>query len=545
MHFRLTFFLTLLVSLCLTTQVVGQSYFYPLERTYLLSREANLYSKSSTLHTSIQPYFFKETENYFNEDSLRNGIHYNIQRNNFVNRTLGNFLNDYLVKIDTGNVHLRAAVLFDVQLQQDVAAKDMYYRNTRGLLLKGDLGSKFSFVTGFYENQASFAPYVNRFIDSFGVIPGQGLTKSFKDHGAQDFILPFGYVCYAPSKLFTVQFGQDKNFIGNGYRSLLLSDNAMNAPNLKIMSSFWKIKYMMIVQQFLDIRDQSVNSTLGKGYPRKFATMHYLSWKATKSLEVGFFDAVIWQPADSTNPRGLDWAYMNPVIFLRPTEFYNGSADNALMGINLKYSITNNFYTYGQFILDDLKFNELKKKGSAYPQKYGFQLGARWFDIAKIKGLAVQSEVNYVMPYTYTHRLSRQSYTHYNQSLAHIQNANFIEWVGIADYNKNRWTLHGRIVHVTYGTDSSSATNWGHNVLADIRDYPQYYQGGSKMLQGVKTNMTYLTGSIGYIINPKLNMKVEGTLTVRVQQQEGKAKEDNIILGIGFKTSLFNQYYDF
>lgn len=544
MHFRLTTLLTLLF-ICLTRLVVGQSYFYPLERTYLLSREADLYSKSSDLHTSIQPYFFKETEPYFTEDSLRDGIHYNIQRKNFVNRTIGNFLNDYLVKIDTGNVHLRAAILFDLQLQKDIATQDNYYRNTRGILIKGDLGNKFSFATGFYENQASFAPYINRFIDTFGVIPGQGLTKSFKENGGQDFILPFGYVCYSPSKLLTVQFGQDKNFIGNGYRSLLLSDNSMNAPNLKIMSSFWKIKYMMIVQQFLDTREQNPTAILGKGYPRKYATMHYLSWKATKSLEVGFFDAVIWQGGDSTNQRGLDLAYLNPVIFLRPTEFYNGSADNALMGLNIKYSITNNFYTYAQFILDDLKFNELKKKGSTYPQKYGFQLGARWFDIAKIKGLAIQSEVNYVMPYTYTHRLSRQSYTHYNQSLAHTQNANFIEWVGIADYNKNRWTLHGRIVYVTYGADTTTTTNWGHNVLADIKDHPNYYQGGSKMLQGVKTNMTYLTGSIGYVINPKLNMKLEGTVTVRLQEQEGKAKEDNVILGIGFRTSLFNQYYDF
>ncbi|MCU0417244.1 MAG: capsule assembly Wzi family protein [Cytophagaceae bacterium] len=536
--------LTILL-ICLTYIAVGQSYFYPLERSYLLSREKNLYHKSSTLHTSIQPYFYKETSDYFTEDSLANGVQYNIRRNNFWNRTASNFLNSYLVKIDTGNVHLRAALLFDLEMVKDVEAKDSYYRNTRGLILKGDLGKQFSFVTGFYENQASFAGYVNRFIDSFGVIPGQGLTKPFKDGSAQDFVLPFGYICYAPSKYITIQFGQDKNFIGNGYRSLLLSDNSMNAPNVKLMSSFWKIKYMVLYQQFLDTREQNAGALLGKGYPRKFATMHYLSWKATRSLELGFFDAVIWQASDSTNQRGFDIAYLNPVIFLRPAEFYNGSADNALMGINVKYSIRNNWYVYGQFILDDMKFNELKKKDSRYPQKYGFQIGTRVFDIAKIKGLAVQGEINYVTPYTYTHRLSRQGYTHYNQSLAHVQNANFWEWVGIVDYNKNRWSLHGRMVRVAYGADTSAATNWGHNVLADIQQYPNYYQGDVKMLQGVRTDVTFLTGTVAYILNPTLNMRVEGSVTIRIQEQIGKPTEENIMVGIGLKTALFNKYYDF
>jgi hypothetical protein len=200
-------------------------------------------------------------------------------------------------------------------------------------------------------------------------------------------------------------------------------------------------------------------------------------------------------------------------------------------------------YTYGQFVLDDIKINELKKKNSAYPQKYGFQLGVRYFNIAKIKGLAAQIEWNYVMPYTYSHRLSLQNYSHYDQSLAHPQNANFIEWVGIIDYNRKRWSLSNRLVYTNYGADKTSATNFGHNIFADISQYPNYYQG-HQILQGYKTTLIYNTLTLAYVINPAVNMRLEASFTFRSQKNDYSESIDKI-LGVSFKTALFNKYYDF
>jgi len=538
MHSKLTFIL--FIAACYT--VAAQSRFLPLERQYLLSEESSIHSKENNLHTSIQPYFINETKSLFNADSLRSGVHYSIKRKNFINKVADNFSNNYLIPIDSGNVSIRATPLFDFELSYDPIKKQQYYRNTRGFLLYGDFGKKVSFYTGYYENQASFPNYINTFIDSNLVIPGQGLTKPFKNKNNQDFGIPFGYVCYAPSRFLTIQFGQDKNFIGNGYRSLLRSDNAMNNPFLKLQASFWHVKYMVLYEQFQDVHAQQI-TVLGKGYPKKYSTTHYLSWKANKSLEIGLFESIIWQAGDSNSYRGFDWTYANPVIFLRPTEYYNGSADNALMGLNVKYQILHNMYTYGQLLIDDLKIEELKKKNSKYPQKYGFQLGLRYFDIAKIKGLAIQGEFNYVMPYTYSHRLSLQNYSHYDQSLAHPQNANFEEFVGIIDYNKKRWSLSNRLVYCVYGTDKTSATNYGHNIFADISQYPNYYQGNT-ILQGYKNTLIYDIITAAYIINPRVNMRIEASFTYRSQKNVDTHSLDRIV-GISFKTALFNKYYDF
>ena len=54
-------------------------------------------------------------------------------------------------------------------------------------------------------------------------------------------------------------------------------------------------------------------------------------------LSLGFFDAVIWAAADDQgHPRGFDFQYINPIIFLRPVEAQSGSGDNALIGFHVK-----------------------------------------------------------------------------------------------------------------------------------------------------------------------------------------------------------------
>ena len=62
-----------------------------------------------------------------------------------------------------------------------------------------------------------------------------------------------GYVIYRPNNMFTLQFGHGKHFIGNGYRSLLLSDNSFNYPFLRIQTTFGKIQYTNLYAELQDI----------------------------------------------------------------------------------------------------------------------------------------------------------------------------------------------------------------------------------------------------------------------------------------------------
>ena len=61
------------------------------------------------------------------------------------------------------------------------------------------------------------------------IIPGRGIAKDFKSD-AYDYPVAEAYLSYTPSKYFNFQFGNGKNFIGDGYRSLFLSDVASPYP---------------------------------------------------------------------------------------------------------------------------------------------------------------------------------------------------------------------------------------------------------------------------------------------------------------------------
>ena len=76
-----------------------------------------------------------------------------------------------------------------------------------------------------------------------------------------------------------------------------------------------------------------------KRYRKKWNVMHYLDWSVTDWLNIGFFETIIWQDEDSLGHRGLEFNYLNPVIFLRPVEYTVGSPDNVLMGLNGKLTL--------------------------------------------------------------------------------------------------------------------------------------------------------------------------------------------------------------
>ena len=69
-----------------------------------------------------------------------------------------------------------------------------------------------------------------------------------------DFYYATGYINYDINRFFDLQLGHGKHFIGDGYRSMLLSDNSFNYPYLKITTDIWKFKYINLFSYFQDIK---------------------------------------------------------------------------------------------------------------------------------------------------------------------------------------------------------------------------------------------------------------------------------------------------
>ena len=111
-------------------------------------------------------------------------------------------------------------------------------------------------------------------------------------------------------KYFEVELGHGKHFIGDGYRSMLLSDNSTFYPYFKVTTSFWNIQYTNLYTTMIDFQSGKTSQGI---YPRKYVTSHHLSWNVTPRLNIGIFETVIYQ--DSSNLRGFDPYYLNPLIF--------------------------------------------------------------------------------------------------------------------------------------------------------------------------------------------------------------------------------------
>lgn len=428
--------------------------------------------------------------------------------------------------------------LFDLQLGKERISGTNTFTNTRGVQVLGNVGKKFSFYTSFYENQARFAPYIRDFIIMNDVVPGQAWARQF-GKPTYDYSYVFGYISYAPSPYFQVQLGHDRNFIGDGYRSLLLSDASFPYPHLKLRGKLGPFQYHFMLSQYTDLKSNIISQTLGKPY--KYSSISYLDWAVSKRLNVGLFQAVIWILQDSSGRRPMPWNYLNPLIFLKPIEYSTQSEGNMLSGLNLRYKLSSHHVLYGQLALDEFVGKQLFAQNGFYGNKYAIQVGYKAIEPFRAKNLYLQTEANIVRPFTYSHWSSLTNYAQYNQPLAHPRGANFWEWVNLLDYRYKRIYVSGKLILTKVGLDEQGKA-WGQDVYTPFfrreRDF------GNTIGQGLTTDIRHAEIQVGYIINPKTNLRIFlSGLDRRFVNRETTQLTN--IWGVGLSSQLRNIYYDF
>lgn len=531
-----------------TVTAVSQPLYLPLNQDYNRSLQKSLYSNQNHFHTSIRPYFIPDIEAAgINYDSIQQLLRIDIEfSKKWKQKTWDKLLNDDVATFIRKDYEIIANPLMNFSIGNELSpsgggqgeAKSTWV-NTRGFELKGRIGKNLGYYTNFYENQAVFPEYIDTYIRKNRIVPGQGMYKSFADGEGFDYAASTGYIALKASKYFSFQLGHGKNFYGDGYRSLLLSDNSFNNLFLKATVDFWHLKYQVLYNQYIDIREQQ---SYEMGYSRKYTTTHYLSWAVSKRVNLSFFDAIVWLATDSAgNYRGFDLQYLNPIIFMRPVEFSIGSPDNALMGLNLSVIVGKHNVFYGQLILDEFKFSEVTAGNGWWGNKQGFQLGFKTYDPFGIKNLYLQSEFNWVRPYLYSQRTPIKNYGHYNQPLAHPYGANFWESVNFIKYNYKRFFFNYQFIYSIYGEDPPDM-NYGKDIYLSydtrVQDYDNYIG------QGIETTLIYNNISASYLINPAYNLNFSVGYINRNLSTDTETHTTSYFY-LGLRTSLGNHYYDF
>lgn len=453
----------------------------------------------------------------------------------------------YAVHTEDFDLHVNPVLYF--MAGDDSRSADRPFLNTRGFEIRGMIDKKVGFYTYVGENQAVLPSYVMDGMLDNPVVPHEGFWKDYKSGNGVDFLHARGHISFEATRHINIQFGHDRFFIGNGYRSLAFSDFAPPALFLKTNVRVWKLNYtFMINQMTAAVSDTVVRQPLGglvgnrSGYPNKYNAFHHLSINIGKKLNIGVFESVIFSSADSSGGTGFRADYLNPIIFFRAIEQQNGSSDNVILGLDFNWYALPRVSLYGQFVLDELVIANLRAGNGWWANKFGIQLGAKYIDAFGLANLDLQGELNIVRPYTYSHDTQFGSYTNYQQPIAHPLGANFSELIGIVRYQPvPKLTLKAKLIAAKIGRDGTGE-NWGADLLKNNairqRDF------GNTLSQGISNEILFASLSASWQL--KHNLFIDGVFTQRNSSSDAIRYNQNTSLAtLALRWNIAQRLYEF
>jgi hypothetical protein len=437
-----------------------------------------------------------------------------------------------MLEVNSNDFFLAVNPVLQFHMGAEKDNKDRIFLNTRGVSLRGLIAKRVGFSSFITENQERGPQFFQQKVKELRAVPGVGFYKPFKKTGV-DYFDARGYITFNAAKFIDFQLGYDKNFIGNGYRSLFLSDWGNSYLFAKINTKIWKLNYQNIFMELMPQFKKSGDSLL----PRKYAAMHHLSMNVTHWLNIGLFEGIVFGRVNH-----FDFQYLNPIIFYRHIEGTVGSPDNALAGLDFKANIAHRLQLYGQFMVDEFILKEVKNNPTSWVNKFGIQAGLKYVDAFGVKNLDLQFETNRVRPFTYSHNDTIANYTHYNQPLAHPLGANFQEYIGILHYQPaKRWTIEARAIYYNQGLDSAGK-NFGGNIF---RDYTTRTSNEGFTVAGGK-KATCFNGYFQVSYELRENLMFDLSLLQRNYAIAGVlAKTNSTMITAGVRLNIFKRSYDY
>lgn len=525
--FYKTFFIVISFLFTMRVSLSAQQKTIPLNRFFTQEVERVSIWDSLPVHTSSKPFLesklnLSDITSYKKDDTLK--TYYDITRILYKSNLITISGEDFRITVDP---------VFELSFAKDYEDKSLYGDtanlsiNTRGFQIEGDLGKKFSFHTDVYETQSFFPHYQKDFVDTTGVAPGFGRVKRYKTYG-YDYAMASGWLSFSPTKWINLQFGHGKQFIGNGYRSLLLSDAIFNYPYLKATFSFFdnKLQYSSTYASLETQNRLPLGEVPESLFKRKGGSFNYLSWIPHNRVEIGLFEGIIWTRYDDQKgtipqPSG---AYI-PILGINTGINGFDGKQNVVAGANLRVTTTKHSYIYGQVAIDNPDNSAL-----------GYQAGFKYFDLI-LPRLDLQVEWNSLGSYMYASQYRYQNYVHVNQPIGHPTGAATDELIAIANYRWRR--IIGQVKYNQIYHSTGREGNWKISPQANVastENFPDHY-------------IQQLDITAGLYINPKWNLQLLIGYCNRLDQVKdeiaGNTERRTSLIYIAFRTNLINRYNDF
>ncbi|MEX2593534.1 MAG: hypothetical protein WD426_12240 [Anditalea sp.] len=432
------------------------------------------------------------------------------------------------------DIHINPVLYFQGGIES--GKQHFQFRNTRGIEMRGSIDRKVGFYTFLTTTESTLPSWVHNYARNNGAVPGEGFWKPYRDTGFSYFSAT-GYITFQVSKHIVAQMGQDRNFVGEGYRSMILSDFSSPYMFFKLNTRIWKFNLTNLWGQMnADVLYNRGRPTDGR-YPQKWFSHHRLSINLGRKLNIGLFESVM--------ANQFDWNYLNPIIFYRWVEHQLGTPDKVMLGTDFKWNFYPSMQLYGQFSLDEFVFKEFfgtDGKNSSR-NKHGIQAGYKYIDFFKISNLDLQLEYNQARPFTYQEKFDYQSFSNYRTPLTHPRGANFREAVAILRYQPlPRLSLNATGIYHYFGTDPDEASNFGGDILKN-RTSQSTGLLGNKIGQGVENKVLLGTLNATYML--RHNLFVDASHTYRNHTLHTEAPEGNHLTQLSVRMNISRQEFNY
>ncbi|WP_447642247.1 MULTISPECIES: hypothetical protein [Chitinophagaceae] len=419
----------------------------------------------------------------------------------------------------------------------------MLFQNTRAIRFRGKIEDRIGFYALVSENQERDPLYVQNAVNPYpglGItgLPGQAFFKYFSNHpGAFDYFGIRGGVTFNAGKKLDFALAYDQFKIGDGFRSLFISD--YGSPFFFLKANYHindKLNWTSVVAQTIapfsnaTVWYPNYDSTR----PRNYMMFHHFDWQATSSLHIGIFENTLY---NGSAPSGKRLAIKNTDPTKGPVSTpEKGNTARSRIGIDFRAVPVRNIELYGQWLIDGVT-----DWGTSFKNRNAWQLGAKYIDAFGIDNLNLQAETNMVRPYAYSSDYVENNYTHYNMPLAHPLGSNFKEAIGLLSYRPLK-KLYINLKGIFYkkGLDESNL-NYGGDLLR-----PFTYNRPTEPFR-IGAGNTNVVSIYGATVSYELlqNLFVDGNYTYRKSKTDLNGPNNVKFYTFGLRWNMPHKDYDF
>ncbi|MDR0792340.1 MAG: hypothetical protein LBE82_03460 [Chitinophagaceae bacterium] len=460
-----------------------------------------------------------------------------------------NFFEDptHLVDSKNGNAGIIIDPMLSYEIGQDKKGGSLF-RASQGLGARGTLGKKWSYYFSYTYNRERDPQYVQDFVNARQGLPGaQTYGTVGKNRNVYEYNDFRGGVAFQATKHVDFKAGYDQFFIGEGIRSLYLSDFAAPFYFIQLHGQVGRVSFSSVAARTIAPFGSVNNGLTNPNSPANLMVFHYVSWQANRWLKLGIYENNMYNMEIN---GGVQIGMLNPFVFSRAMSQNVGNSGKSSIGVDAKANIAQHFQLYGQLLINEFHVSEVSKffQRSSWANKQGIQVGGKYIDAFNIKNLDLQGEINAIRPFTYTDKWLVNNFQHDNLPLADPLGANAKEYIASVHYQPaRRLYLSAMVMFYKKGLDSASyATastqqNWGGDIFRSYLDNNTQQD----VLIGSGLSAKNLFGQFLISYELATNLFIDGSLTGRKYEIVGVPNDNTVYFNFGFRWNMSRRLFLF